>query len=82
MVATKKPTISHNYIFTKKTKIYEININSNKLYFIASHLPIDTDMKDLGERYEVVIECADENEQTALLLRLSQDGLKVRAIII
>jgi hypothetical protein len=39
-------------------------------------------MKDLGERYEVVIECADENEQTALLLRLSQDGLKVRAIII
>jgi ParB-like chromosome segregation protein Spo0J len=42
----------------------------------------DTDMKDLGERYEVVIECADENEQTALLLRLSQDGLKVRAIII
>jgi ParB-like chromosome segregation protein Spo0J len=42
----------------------------------------DTNMKDLGERYEVVIECADENEQTALLLRLSQDGLKVRAIII
>ena len=42
----------------------------------------DTDMKDLGERYEVVIECTDENEQTALLLRLSQDGLKVRAIII
>jgi ParB-like chromosome segregation protein Spo0J len=42
----------------------------------------DTDMKDIGERYEVVIECKDENEQTALLLRLSQDGLKVRAIII
>jgi ParB-like chromosome segregation protein Spo0J len=42
----------------------------------------DTDMKSLGERYEVVIECEDENEQTALLLRLSQDGLKVRAIII
>jgi ParB-like chromosome segregation protein Spo0J len=42
----------------------------------------DTDMKDIGERYEVVIECADENQQTALLLRLSQDGLKVRAIII
>jgi len=42
----------------------------------------DTDMKDLGERYEVVIECTDENEQTALLLRLSQEGLRVRAIII
>lgn len=42
----------------------------------------DTDYKDLGERYEVVIECADENEQTALLLRLSNEGLKVRAIII
>lgn len=42
----------------------------------------DTDYKDLGERYEVVIECADENEQTALLLRLSEEGLKVRAIII
>jgi ParB-like chromosome segregation protein Spo0J len=42
----------------------------------------DTDMKDFGERYEVVIECEDENEQTALLLRLSQEGLKVRAIII
>jgi ParB-like chromosome segregation protein Spo0J len=42
----------------------------------------DTDMKSIGERYEVVIECEDENEQTALLIRLSQDGLKVRAIII
>jgi hypothetical protein len=49
---------------------------------IQKELRADTDMKDLGERYEVVIECADENEQTALLLRLSQDGLKVRAIII
>jgi ParB-like chromosome segregation protein Spo0J len=43
---------------------------------------IDTDMKEIAERYEVVIECADENDQTALLLRLSQEGLRVRAIVI
>lgn len=43
---------------------------------------IDTSIKEIAERYEVVIECADENEQTALLLRLSQEGLKVRAIVI
>jgi len=43
---------------------------------------IDTGMKEIAERYEVVIECEDENEQTALLLRLSQEGLRVRAIVI
>ena len=43
---------------------------------------IDTDLKEIGERFEVVIECNDENEQTALLLRLSQEGLRVRAIVI
>jgi ParB-like chromosome segregation protein Spo0J len=43
---------------------------------------IDTDLKEIGERFEVVIECSDENEQTALLLRLSQEGLRVRAIVI
>ncbi len=43
---------------------------------------IDTSIKEIAERYEVVIECEDENEQTALLLRLSQEGLKVRAIVI
>jgi len=43
---------------------------------------IDTDMKEIAERYEVVIECDDENDQTALLLRLSQEGLRVRAIVI
>lgn len=43
---------------------------------------IDTGMKEIAERYEVVIECADENEQTALLLRLSEEGLRVRAIVI
>lgn len=42
----------------------------------------NTDTQDIGERYEVVIDCADENEQTALLLRLSEEGLKVRAIVI
>jgi len=43
---------------------------------------IDTDLKEIGERFEVVIECDDENDQTALLLRLSQEGLRVRAIVI
>jgi len=43
---------------------------------------IDTSIKEIAERYEVVIECADENEQTALLLRLSEEGLRVRAIVI
>lgn len=43
---------------------------------------IDTSIKEIAERYEVVIECNDENEQTALLLRLSQEGLRVRAIVI
>ena len=42
----------------------------------------DTDLKEIGERFEVVIECSDENDQTALLLRLSQEGLRVRAIVI
>jgi hypothetical protein len=43
---------------------------------------IDTSIKEIAERYEVVIECEDENDQTALLLRLSQEGLRVRAIVI
>jgi len=43
---------------------------------------IDTDLKEIGERFEVVIECDNENDQTALLLRLSQEGLRVRAIVI
>jgi ParB-like chromosome segregation protein Spo0J len=43
---------------------------------------INTDLKEIAERYEVVIECNDENDQTALLLRLSQEGLRVRAIVI
>lgn len=35
-----------------------------------------------AEKYEVVVECADEFEQEALLLRLSQEGLTVRAIVV
>jgi hypothetical protein len=37
---------------------------------------------DLNEKYEVVVECSSEQEQEALLLRLSSEGLKVRAIIV
>jgi hypothetical protein len=42
----------------------------------------ETGMQHIAEQYEVVIQCADEDEQTALLLRLSQEGLRVRAIVI
>lgn len=37
---------------------------------------------DLGERYEVVVECDTEREQELLLLRLSSEGLRVKAIIV
>ena len=40
------------------------------------------DLPDWEDRYEVVIECRTENEQAALLLRLSEEGLKVRAIVV
>lgn len=43
---------------------------------------LDTSPQDIGERYEVVISCADENEQSALLLRLSNEGLKVKALVL
>ena len=36
----------------------------------------------LLEKYEVVIECANENEQTELLARFQNEGLIVRALII
>jgi hypothetical protein len=35
-----------------------------------------------AEKYEVVIECKDENEQGELLERLYNEGLKVRALTI
>lgn len=44
--------------------------------------PDDTSAQDIGERYEVVIECANEDEQVALLLRLSNEGLKVKALVL
>jgi ParB-like chromosome segregation protein Spo0J len=42
----------------------------------------DTTPQNIKERFEVVIECDNENDQTALLIRLSEEGLKVRAIVI
>ena len=42
----------------------------------------DTTPQTIGERFEVVIECDNENDQTALLIRLSEEGLRVRAIVI
>lgn len=53
-----------------------------KEFDLKTREEIDTSIKEIAERYEVVIECEDENEQTALLLRLSEEGLRVRAIVI
>lgn len=72
------------------SQLEELNIDNwdiNALGFKEFEMKIadenaDTSPQDIAERYEVIIECQDENEQTALLLRLSQEGLKVRAIII
>ncbi len=49
---------------------------------LADQQNSNTDPGIIAERYEVVIECASEDEQAALLLRLSSEGLKVRAIVI
>jgi ParB-like chromosome segregation protein Spo0J len=43
---------------------------------------IDADEVRLDEKYEVVIECVDEFMQQELLLRLSEEGLKVRALVL
>lgn len=43
---------------------------------------VDVDAIDIEERYEVIIECANEVEQQELLLKLSDEGLKVRAIVL
>jgi hypothetical protein len=49
---------------------------------LADQQNSNTDPGIIAERYEVIIECASEDEQAALLLRLSSEGLKVRAIVI
>jgi len=41
-----------------------------------------SDPMEFGERYEVIIECENEFQQTMLLERLSLEGLKVKAIVI
>lgn len=40
------------------------------------------DPVDFGEKFEVVIECENEYQQTMLLEKLSLEGLKVRAIVV
>lgn len=37
---------------------------------------------ELGERYEVVVECSDQFQQQELLERFSGEGLRVRAIVL
>lgn len=44
--------------------------------------PTPADISGFADRYEVVVECQTEDEQAALLLRLSAEGLKVRAIVV
>jgi len=43
---------------------------------------LNGDSVSITEKFEVVIECDDEFQQESLLLRLSTEGLKVRAIIV
>ncbi len=53
--------------------------------FEALSPPIDPEpLSDpfLGEKYEVVVQCSDEFEQQELLKRFSDEGLKVRAIVL
>lgn len=68
----------------RELKLEEWNIGELgfKDFDLKTRDEIDTSIKEIAERYEVVIECANENEQTALLLRLSEEGLRVRAIVI
>jgi ParB-like chromosome segregation protein Spo0J len=42
----------------------------------------DTEKMDFEERYEVVIECANEVQQQELLDRFVKEGFRVRAIVI
>jgi ParB-like chromosome segregation protein Spo0J len=68
----------------RELKFEDWNINDFgfKDFDLKTRDEIDTSVKEIAERYEVVIECDNENDQTALLLRLSQEGLRVRAIVI
>lgn len=68
----------------RELKLEEWNVGELgfKDFDLKTRDEIDTSIKEIAERYEVVIECENENDQTALLLRLSQEGLKVRAIVI
>jgi ParB-like chromosome segregation protein Spo0J len=43
---------------------------------------LDGGAMNLGEKFEVLIECENEYQQTMLLERLSLEGLKVKAIVI
>jgi ParB-like chromosome segregation protein Spo0J len=42
----------------------------------------DADEVELDEKYEVIVECANEFEQQELLLKFSEQGLKVRALVL
>lgn len=68
----------------RELKVEDWNVSELgfKDFDLKTREEIDTSIKEIAERYEVVIECDNENDQTALLLRLSQEGLKVRAIVI
>lgn len=43
---------------------------------------VDSDEVSLDEKYEVIVECVDEFHQQELLLKLSEEGLKVRALVV
>lgn len=43
---------------------------------------LSTEEVELGERYEVVISCTDETQQTQLLNRFLKEGLSVRGLVV
>jgi hypothetical protein len=75
------PSSSLADLVTVEPSLYQ-SLTGHLIQVLKTRDEIDTDLKEIGERFEVVIECNDENDQTALLLRLSQEGLRVRAIVI
>lgn len=44
--------------------------------------PLDSDEVMLDEKYEVIVECANEFEQSELLQKFTEQGLKVRALVL
>ncbi|MGE3314013.1 MAG: hypothetical protein AB7O26_02775 [Planctomycetaceae bacterium] len=53
----------------------------HKLFGSAESAPAEDETGKLRERFQILIECEDENDQVALLERLSSEGHNCRALI-